>query len=252
MLEFITPNWPAPPQVKAYTTTRQGGYSQAPFAQFNLADHVSDDPDAVSKNRQGLSKSLQLPAEPSWLQQVHGTNILSLGSNQQGCTADASIATKPRQVCAVLTADCLPVLFCDRAGTRVAAVHAGWRGLASGILQATVQKLAVPFYEILVWFGPAIGPQKFEVGKKVYDTFTKSYPLTKYAFHQIDENRWLANIYFLARECLDSVKVTRIYGGKFCTYTEAERFFSYRRDGGITGRMASLIWINDGYANVYF
>jgi len=238
MLKLITPNWPAPAKVKAYTTTRQGGHSRAPYDSLNLGDHVDDDPKAVAANRATLRQSL--PAEPVWLKQVHSTKIVTANTN---CTADASMTTELDKVCVILTADCLPVLFCDRAGTTVAAVHAGWRGLAGGILEATLQRLNKAPKDILVWLGPAIGPQAFEVGEEVREAFTDHLPEAAQAFKAKGKGHWLADLYLLARQRLAHQSVINVFGGVFCTYTDAERFYSYRRDK-ITGRMASLIWLN--------
>ncbi|MDM8559378.1 peptidoglycan editing factor PgeF [Candidatus Parabeggiatoa sp. HSG14] len=247
MVELITPNWPAPAKVKAYTTTRCGGHSQSPYNGLNLADHVGDDTEAVIANRTELVETLNLPLEPIWLQQVHGTQVIAGYSKNRGCTADASFSTLPGQVCVVMTADCLPVLFCNRVGTCVAAVHAGWRGLAGGILEATLQRLNMPAENILVWLGPAIGPQAFEIGDEVYKAFVDFLPQAVDAFKPSRKGHWLADLYLLARQRLAHQGVTAIYGGDFCTYTDVERFYSYRRDK-VTGRMASLIWLyNDSF-----
>jgi len=241
MLELITPIWPAPPQVKAYSTTRYGGYSKPPYDGLNLADHVGDE--AVAANRALLVQSLNLPSEPVWLKQVHGIHTVTASPAHTNCAADASIATQAEQVCVVLTADCLPVLFCDRAGSCVAAVHAGWRGLAGGILEATLQRLNVPAQDILVWLGPAIGPQAFEVGEEVRAAFMDFLPQAADAFIRSRNDHWLADLYLLARQRLGHQGVTAVFGGYFCTYMDIERFYSYRRDK-VTGRMASLIWLN--------
>lgn len=249
MIKLITPNWPAPSNVKAYTTTRQGGASQAPYQSFNLADHVGDDPNTVKANRTLLKEILKLPSEPLWLKQVHGTDTIAAECGSTDCVADATYATTPGQVCVVLTADCLPVLFCDRAGTRVAVAHAGWRGLAAGVLETTLQRLSLPPQDILVWLGPAIGPQAFEVGADVRDAFIKPLPQAEEAFTPTRPQHWLANLYLLARQRLAQQGVTAVYGGEFCTFQETDRFFSHRRDK-VTGRMASLIWLEEiGRAN---
>ena len=240
MLKFITPNWPAPQPVRAYTTTRYGGHSRPPYQGFNLADHVGDEAEAVAANRAALVEALCLPSEPFWLKQVHG--IETVMANHRDCVAGAAVAVVPGQVCVVMTADCLPVLFCDRAGTRVAAAHAGWRGLVGGVLEATLQRLDLPAEEILVWLGPAIGPQTFEVGLEVRDAFTDYLPQAAEAFKPSREGHWLADLYLLARQRLAHQRVTAVYGGDFCTYTDQERFYSYRRDK-VTGRMASLIML---------
>ncbi len=243
MPKIITPIWPAPPQVKAYTTTRSGGYSASPYDGFNLADHVGDDAKAVAANRATLVEILELPLEPIWLKQVHGTQIITANHANTNCIADAAYTTECRQVCVVLTADCLPVLFCDRNGKKVAAVHAGWRGLASGVLEATLQKLDVPAQNILVWLGPAIGPNVFEVGDEVQEAFRDFLPQAVEAFKPSRDGRWLADLYLLARQRLAHQGITAVYGGEFCTYTDAGNFYSYRRDK-VTGRMATLIWLS--------
>ena len=244
MPKFITPIWPAPSQVKAYTTTRNGGYSVSPYNGFNLADHVGDDDKAVTANRATLLKILKLPSEPIWLKQVHGIQISIAKPNNVNCIADAAYTSECGQVCVVLTADCLPVLFCERSGKKVAAVHAGWRGLAGGILETTLQKLAIPVQDILVWLGPAIGPNVFEVGDEVREAFRNFLPQAIEAFKPNHDGRWLADLYLLARQRLANQGVTTVYGGNFCTYTDAKNFFSYRR-AKITGRMATLIWLEE-------
>ena len=239
---MILPDWPAPPRVHGRMTTRDGGVSGAPWTSLNLGDHVGDDPTHVAANRARLRQ--QLPAEPGWLKQVHSARVVELGreSNRE---ADAAFTRQAGQVCAVLTADCLPVLFCDRAGSVVAAAHAGWRGLAGGVLEATVAAMQVPPGEILAWMGAAIGPQAFEVGDEVRQAFVAQHPEAAMAFLQHPESapgKWLADIYQLARIRLNHAGVPAIYGGGRCTFTEADSFYSYRRDG-VTGRMASLIWL---------
>ncbi|VAX04773.1 FIG00003370: Multicopper polyphenol oxidase [hydrothermal vent metagenome] len=243
---LIPVDWPAPKNVRAATTSRIGGVSRAPFDSFNLADHVGDHPVAVLANRELLLEELALPAEPTWLKQVHGSRVISLdGSSIKLPEADASVSTEPGRVCAVLTADCLPVLFCDRAGTRVAAAHAGWRGLATGVLEATVAQMAVAPDEIMAWLGPAIGPPAFEVGTDVRTAFVDGDATSATAFVALGDGRWLANIDSLARQRLARAGVTAVYGGDRCTYSEAGMFYSYRRDGA-TGRMASLVWLSNG------
>jgi YfiH family protein len=237
---MIVPDWPAPPRVKSEMTTREGGVSTAPWRSLNLGDHVGDDPVHVAANRARLRQ--QLPAEPAWLKQVHSSRVVELerDSNRE---ADAALTRQAGQVCAVLTADCLPVLFCDRAGTVVAAAHAGWRGLAGGVLEATVAAMQVPPGEILAWMGAAIGPQAFEVGDEVRAAFVAQHPQAAAAFvPQPTPGKWLADIYQLARIRLNHAGVQAIYGGGRCTFNEADSFYSYRRDG-VTGRMAALIWL---------
>ncbi|MGM0594012.1 MAG: peptidoglycan editing factor PgeF [Pseudomonadota bacterium] len=239
--EIISPPWPAPPNVHAAVTTRSGGVSLPPFDSLNLGDHVGDDPAAVAENRRRLVESLALPSEPRWLNQVHGTCAVEVAEIKTPCEADASISHQPGVVCAVLTADCLPVLLCDRQGSVVAAAHAGWRGLVNGVVESTVAKLGAGD-ELLAFLGPAIGPKVFEVGEEVRQAFIDENPAAAGAFTPSPAGRWLADIYALARQRLRRAGVDAIYGGEHCTYTEAERFYSYRRDG-VTGRMASLIWL---------
>jgi YfiH family protein len=242
-LPFIIPNWPAPANVKALQTTRNGGLSLPPYASLNLGGHVNDDPLAVAANRQLLSPFL--PSEPVWVNQVHGTRVIDAA--QSGCLedADASFANIANVVCVTMTADCLPVLLCDRSGSVVAAVHAGWRGLCDGVIEAAITNMAVQPPDILAWLGPAIGPQAFEVGPEVRQQFIDKEAEAEIAFSALG-NKWLCDIYAIAQQRLRKAGVSQIYGGgineNFCTYTDKARFFSYRRDQ-ITGRMASLIWL---------
>lgn len=245
-LGWIVPDWPAPAWVRAGTTTRHGGVSAPPYHSLNLGDHVGDDPKAVAENRRLLRQARRLPSEPVWLNQVHGTEVVDAGA-LPGATpaiADASYATRPGVVCAVMTADCLPLLLCDREGRRVAAVHAGWRGLAGGVIEAAVLRLCRPGADLLAWLGPAIGPAAFEVGAEVRERFIDLDPQAEAAFAPSPAGRWLADIYLLARLRLARLHVTQVYGGHWCTYGDAERFYSFRRDGA-TGRMASLIWCEE-------
>lgn len=238
---MLVPEWPAPPWVKSLMTHRAGGVSQAPWSSFNLGDHVGDDPAHVAANRARLRRLL--PAQPGWLKQVHSARVVDIHKPGTDLEADASFTRQTAQVCAVLTADCLPVLFCDRAGSVVAAAHAGWRGLADGILEATVAAMQAPPGEVLAWMGAAIGPQAFEVGDEVRQVFVAQHAQASEAFvPQPLAGKWLADIYALARIRLKQVGVQAIYGGGRCTYQEADSFYSYRRDG-VTGRMASLIWL---------
>jgi hypothetical protein len=225
--------------VKALQTTRGGGYSQPPYDSLNFGDHVGDAAIAVARNRQ----SLRLPSEPLWLEQVHGVEVIL--AEQAACLpkADATVSFHPGAVCAVMTADCLPLLLCDRAGTVVAAVHAGWRGLADGVIEAAVARMQVVPAGLMAWLGPAIGPQEFEVGDEVRDAFMAHDPVAASAFTAIaSPNKYLADIYLLARQRLNALGISNIYGGGLCTYTDKERFFSFRRDNR-TGRMATLIWM---------
>ncbi len=239
--DWIVPDWPAPAQVSALATTRAGGVSTSPYAGLNLGGHVGDDPASVAQNRAILRAAL--PAEPVWLTQVHGIAVLDADGGIASTETDASMTRRAGQVCAVLTADCLPVLFCDRDGSVVAAAHAGWRGLVGGMLEATVAAMQVPADSVMAWLGPAIGAQAFEVGDEVREAFVAVQPQASAAFVAQRRGKWLADIYALARLRLQRIGVTRIYGGGACTYSEAARFYSYRRDGA-TGRMASLIWLH--------
>lgn len=241
--DWLVADWPAPANVRALTTTRTSmGTSRPPFDRFNLADHVGDDPAAVAANRAQLVEKLHLPAEPVWLEQIHGAVVARLPTPVTRPQADAAMTSTPGVVCAVLTADCLPVLFCDRAGTRVAAAHAGWRGLAGGVLEATVNALDVPPQEILAWLGPAIGPRAFEVGEEVRAAFIADDPAASSAFAPTTPGHWHADLYVLARKRLARLGIEAVSGGGHCTFEDAQRFYSYRRDGR-TGRMASLIWL---------
>ena len=240
---MIYPDWPAPARVMAVTTTRQGGVSAAPFDTLNLAGHVGDRAEAVRHNRELLRQRLRLPAEPLWLEQVHGRGVVACDSAAGLPTADAGYTRARGVVCAVLTADCLPVLFCDRQGTRVAAAHAGWRGLAGGVLESTLEALDAAPEDLLVWLGPAIGPQAFEVGAEVRRAFIEQHATARDAFSAQPNGRWLADLYRLARIRLAALGVRALYGGGFCTFSDRERFYSYRRDP-VTGRMASLIWLD--------
>ena len=238
---WIAADWPAPMHVHAGTTTRQGGVSLHPYSSFNLARHVDDDNAKVELNRQKLRSLLDLPSEPHWLNQVHGCGIST--DTTQLTEADASMTTIKGRVCVVMTADCLPVLITDKKGNCVAAVHAGWRGLQQLAIVKTIESMPIAPEETLVWLGPAIGPQAFEVGDDVRDQFLVQDHKYEQAFVAGKQTgKWLMDVYQVARQQLLEMNITQVYGGKFCTYQEEERFFSYRRDN-ITGRMASLIWM---------
>ena len=239
-IECIHPDWAAPSTVRACSTTRAGGVSGGPWAGLNLGDHVRDDVRAVAENRARLRAHLALPGEPRWLQQVHGTRVSVPGAPQE--CADACFEDRPGKVCAVMTADCLPVLLCNIAGTRVAAVHAGWRGLLAGVLEHSVACFDDPPGQLLAWLGPAIGPETFEVGDEVREAFVAVDPTAAEQFRAHGYGHWLADLYGLARRRLGRLGITAVSGGGYCTFSEPQRFFSYRRDG-VTGRMASLIWL---------
>lgn len=240
--DWILPDWPAPSWVKAVSTTRAGGVSAGAYASLNLAQHVADDARTVAENRRRLREALALPAEPVWLNQVHGRGIVDADRAAPGAEGDGAVSRAAGHVCAVITADCLPVLLCDRAGTCVAAVHAGWRGLADGVIEAAVAAMGVPGNSLLAWLGPAIGPQAFEVGDDVRAAFMAHDPLAAEAFQPHGE-RWHADIYRLAHQRLAALGITEVHGGGWCTYEDATRFYSYRRDGA-TGRMATLVWLD--------
>ncbi len=236
----IIPDWPAPANVRALQTTRRGGLSLPPYDSFNLGTHVGDNALVVARNRMLLAPLL--PSEPVWLNQVHGVVVEDAG--HAGCLpqADASVSTHPGAVCVVMTADCLPLLLCDKQGTVVGAAHAGWRGLCDGVIEKTVQAMSVPASTLMAWLGPAIGPAAFEVGDEVRAAFVAQQAQAAAAFVAGAEGKWMADIFQLARLRLQALGVTRIYGGGVCTYSDAERFYSYRRDG-VTGRMGTFIWL---------
>lgn len=239
---LIIPDWPAPVQVRAASTTRWGGVSQPPYDLLNLAGHVGDDPASVAENRRRLTTALDCAHQPAWLEQVHGTTVVEAETVSAPVVADAAWTRAPGRPCVVMTADCLPVLLCDRAGMVVAAAHAGWRGLAAGVIGATVAHLPRPPMDLLAWLGPAIGPEAFEVGEEVRAAFVELDAGNAVCFRPSPAGRWLADIYELARRQLRGLGISEIYGGDFCTFSEPERFFSYRRELR-TGRMASLIWL---------
>lgn len=236
----FAPDWPAPASVHAWVTERG---SSARYGALNLATHVSDDASLVAANRARLRASLPLPAEPRWLEQVHGTRVVDLDRPASGA-ADGAVTARVGTVCAVLTADCLPVLLCARDGRRVGAAHAGWRGLLDGVLPAAVAALGVAPSELLAWLGPAIGQSAYEVGAEVRDAFVARSPSAAARFVANARGRWQADLYGLARDALGAAGVTDVHGGGFCTFTEAERFFSHRREAPC-GRMATLIWLDD-------
>ena len=236
----IVPDWPAPANVRALQTTRHGGVSAEPYGSLNLGSHVGDAPLTVVRNRMLLNTLL--PSEPVWLEQVHGTAVAN--ADMAGCRvqADACIARHRGSVCVVMTADCLPVLLCDERGTVVGAAHAGWKGLAAGVIEAAVREMAVEAGTLMAWLGPAIGPDAFEVGDEVRAEFVAGNSQAEAAFSPGQPGKWFADIYALSRLRLNALGITRVYGGDRCTYREREQFFSYRRDG-VTGRMGSFIWL---------
>jgi hypothetical protein len=245
----IRPDWSAPANVLALTTTRLSPEpavaSHGAYAEFNLASHVGDDPRQVKQNRQVLQRALKLPAEPVWLQQVHSDRAVEFQQAQAGdLEADAVYTRRGNAVCLVQTADCLPVLLCDRAGSVVATVHAGWRGLQQNIIAATIAAMGAPPASLLAWLGPAISANAYEIDESVYRRFVDENALYSSAFQDTRPGHWTLDLYAIARIQLLSLGVPAVYGGGFCTFHDAERFYSFRRDGQ-TGRMASMIWLNN-------
>ena len=247
---FLIPDWPAPAQIMSAITLRSGGSSRPPFDSNNLALHVEDNASDVQKNRDSLVDSLALPAQPLWLNQCHGTDLVYVPQASQAASADGSYSDKVNTVCAILTADCLPVLFCNQSGSQIAAAHAGWRGLCGGILRKTVATFKHSPDQVMAYLGPAIGPQVFEVGAEVLQAFLHSAQNAQHkqavieAFKAVDgsADKYLADLYALARAELVASGVIDIYGGNYCSYSDSERFYSYRRESK-TGRNASLVWL---------
>ena len=234
---FIRPNWPAPANIKAYSSLRESlvGMPEVPS---NL-----NNPKPGNVDRARLKTLLALPNEPIWLTQTHSTIALKATSANMGKEGDASFTNESDQVCAVMTADCLPILLSNREGTFAAAIHAGWRGLANGIIENTLKAAAIAPEEIVVWLGPAIGPNKFEVREEVFNAFTQKDAEAKLAFRQVSEQQWLGDLFTLAKQRLHKQGVTQIFGGEYCTHSDPDRFYSYRRDKGLQGRIVSLVWI---------
>ena len=225
-MDYIKPNWPAPHNIKAYTSTKHSW-------------------DGNQENISHLTSLLHLPNPPIWLAQIHSTDVVNAEPSSTRAIADASFTSEKNRICTALTADCLPILICNQPGTHVAAIHAGWRGLANGIIENTIQALSLPHDDLLIWLGPAIGPDHFEVGKDVYDTFVMKHAQSAEAFLPIAEDKWLANLYILALIRLHSLDISKIYGADYCTFSDKDHFYSYRRDKGKAGQMASLIWIEE-------
>lgn len=247
--DWIIPDWPAPARVRALVTTRSGGASSGPYASFNLGLRTGEDVQAVKRNRALLDACL--PASPDWIRQVHGADVLDLADGSAAgaadgveAQADAAVARVAQRVCAVLTADCLPVLLCDNEGTVVAVAHAGWRGLAGGVIEATLRKMSCPAGRIMAWLGPAISQAGYEVGPELRETFVNACAGDAAAFSAGRPGKFQADLYALARRRLLSAGVQAVYGGGFCTFADAQRFYSYRRDGASSGRMGSLVWLD--------
>jgi hypothetical protein len=243
-IRWLEPVWPTPARVRVVSTLRGGGTSAGPYASLNLALHVGDAPDAVLENRRRLCEAAGVPAEPAWLEQVHGTDVIDASDvTGRAVQADAAVASERGGVCAVMTADCLPVVIADRAGTRVAVAHAGWRGLAAGVLEATVGALRTDAAGLLAWLGPAISQPAFEVGAEVRDAFLARHAACASAFVPNARGRYQANLYELARLTLLGQGIPAVHGGGYCTAAQRGLFYSFRRDGR-TGRMATLAWLS--------
>jgi YfiH family protein len=239
---WIEPDWPVAGHLRVLSTLRGGGVSEGPYASLNLAGHVGDRPEAVAANRVLLREAAHLPAEPLWLQQVHGAEVVRHEDRPAPGPADAAVAFEPARVCAVMTADCLPVVLADRAGTRVGVAHAGWRGLVGGVLEATIEALGLAPADLHAWLGPAIGQRAFEVGPEVRDAYLAKLEVPDTFLLQNERGRYQADLYGLARLVLQRAGVTAVHGGGWCTHEDRARFFSHRRDG-VTGRMATLAWL---------
>lgn len=244
---WIVPDWPAPPGVRAASTLRAGGVSLPPWHSLNLGEHVGDDPARVAENRRLLGRALNLPEEPAWLDQVHGAEVLRL--DEAGLparrVADGAATGRPGRVLAVLTADCLPVLFCRADGRRIGIAHAGWRGLAAGVLEAAFAALEAPADKVMAWIGPGIGRDAYEVGAEVRDACLAASADAEACFAPGRPGRWQCDLAGLARQRLEALGLARIHGGQWCTHADAARFYSHRRDGvqRPTGRMATLLWL---------
>lgn len=242
-IELIRPDWPAPARVQAASTTRAGGISSGPYSALNLGDHVGDADTAVNENRRLTGEALNLKQQPRWLRQVHRTSVAKLDGSIVTEPADAAVTDRAAEVCVIMTADCLPVLLCDRSGTVVAAAHCGWRSLSAGVLENTVKAMWVEPGAIMAWLGPAIGPAVYEVGDEVMQAFVDQDVHATAAFSHQPNGKWLCDLYALARMRLAALGVKEIYGGGFCTLSDKDRFFSYRRDGEC-GRMGTFIWLS--------
>jgi YfiH family protein len=238
---ILAADWPAPPGVVAFTTLRHGaGVSAAPFDRFNLGSRCGDVPEDVASNRAELAQRLGLPSPPRWLRQVHGTSV-AVEPGDDEPEADAAVTRMPGTALAILTADCLPVVLASEDGNEVAAAHAGWRGLAAGVLEATVAAMQAAPERVLAWLGPCAGPQAYEVGQDVFDAFLARDPRAAAAFVATRPGHWRVDLYALARQCLLAAGVARVHGGGLCTISDPQRFYSHRRDRR-TGRMATLVW----------
>lgn len=242
-ITFVKPDWPLSDHVHALTTTRQGGVSHPPFDSLNLATHVHDNPADVTENRHRLKTELLLPNDPFWLNQQHTNRVINLDeTNSQD--ADGSYTAKKDIICCVLTADCLPILLSDKSGTEVAAIHAGWRGLASGIIDNGIKHFKHSPKELFAWIGPAISRDHYEIDNSVRSQFLHNDIDSAPAFIPSRTDHWRLDLPKLAKQYLKKCGITQIYGGDYCTFSDVKRFYSYRRDGGKTGRIATLIWLS--------
>jgi len=237
---FLLPTWPAPKQIKAFVSTRIGGVSESPFDTLNLGAHVGDNIEHVNENRRLFALATSMPDSVQWLNQVHGVTVAHLPFDSDIESADAAFTQQKNQVCAVLTADCLPVFFCDETGQKVAVAHAGWRSLCAGVLEETLACFDAP-EKVMVWLGPGIGANAFEVGGEVREAFVAVQSQAEQAFTAKENGKWLGDLYLIAKQRLAAKGVVQVYGGDYCTFTESSLFYSFRRDGQ-TGRMASVIW----------
>lgn len=245
MLDIIKPNWKVPEHIRAFATTRIGGYSEGKYSSFNLALHVEDDPQNVENNRSLLKECLDLPQEPLWLNQTHGNKIVCADTAHTSLPeADGSFAKTPNKICIIMTADCLPVLLTNKKGSIVAALHCGWRGLFNGIIHECIKVFTKCQDDVIAWLGPAISAAAYEVNDELKENFEQKNPLFTTAFKASKPGHWYMDLYLIAKIQLQENSVKEIYGGQFCTYNEDERFYSYRRDQGRTGRMATGIWIS--------
>jgi len=241
-INIIPANWNAPKNIIAFSTTRLGGVSKAPYHSLNLGAHCGDRTEHVEINRQRLIDTHRLPAQPAWLQQIHSNIAVKIDEAYQTCQADASYTDLSNTVCAILTADCLPILLSAKDGSQIAAIHAGWRGLANNIIEHTVKKLSIAPEKLLVWLGPAISQTAYRVGNDMREAFITENTAAEAAFIAADANHWYADLSLLARQRLHALHIDAVYGGDFCTYTQDDLFYSYRRDGKNSGRIASLIY----------
>ena len=238
---WLWADWPAPKHVRVGTSIRIGGHSKTPYNDFNLAQHVGDDHDDVKTNRKILNSHLQLQSDPIWLNQTHSSNIISIDASPENRAADGSFTTKQNKVCAILTADCVPILFCNKAGTKIAAIHAGWKGICGGIIENTIKSFSEP-ESLFVWIGPCISNEHYEVGKDVYESCINHSSLSKSAFHRVNVDHWHCDLVKIVEIILKKAGIGAIYECNLCTYKMDELFYSYRRDG-TTGRTASMIWM---------